>query len=114
MRKIFLRALICTLILFLGAVQATALDLQVGPMNFSPAPYDHPVAYPADVDAFGATLTIPFGSRDKACRNVTLNGRNLSHFTRQDAKDTAIVLMLISVSIGLYLLTASTVSVNSE
>ena len=109
MRKLFTLVLIFTLIFVLAAGQAAAIDLQIGTMNVSPAQNSHNFR-PANSNAFGAKLVIPFGARQKTRPGVTLNGRNVPNFSEQDAKDSAIVIMLYGVYIGLAVLAASSSS----
>ena len=109
MRKLFTLVFIFALIFVLTAGQAAAIDLQIGTMYVSPAQNPHGFR-PANSDAFGVKLVIPFGASQKERLDVTLNGGDVSLFSEQDAKDSAIVIMLYGVYIGLAVLAASSTS----
>jgi hypothetical protein len=91
---------ICTLILILCAGQAAAFDLQIGHLNFGPPPTDTAGHYQADNNSFGAMISIPLGFSKPGKTADTLNGQDLSQFTEQDAKDSAVVIMLVGVAIA--------------
>jgi hypothetical protein len=100
-----------TLILFLCTGQAAAFDLQIGHLNFGPAPAETTGHHPSANNGFGATLTVPLGfSGSNRPTSGTLNGQALSSFTEQDAKDSLIVIMLFGVAIAAGVLTASAAS----
>ena len=98
------------LILFLGAGQAAAFDLQIGHLRFNPAPDDLTGQYHKNDASFGALLTIPLGFSETGRPRDTLNGQNLSNFTQEDAKDSLIVIMLFGVAIAAGALTVSATS----
>ena len=111
MPQLLKRISICALILFFWASQAAAFDLQVGHLNFNPASNDRTGRYQSGNDAFGAMITIPFGSSQAGePGGDTLNGQNLSRFTQEDAKDSLIVIMLFGVAIAVGALTVSAAS----
>ena len=98
---------ICTLIFCFTAGQAAAFDLRIGPSHVGPPPGGTDGHRQIADSGFGAQLTIPIGFAQSKTTADTLNGQNLSHFTKQDAKDSAIVIMLFSVAIAAGALTVS-------
>ena len=107
---LFKRISICSLILFLGAGQAAAFDIQIGHLNFNPISNDSPGRYLNNNDAFGAMITIPLGHSGTGKPDGTLNGQSLSNFTQENAKDSLIVIMLFGVAIAAGALTVSAAS----
>ena len=110
MRKLLLRVMIATLILFLAIGHAAAFDFQIGHLNFGPPPADTAGYYQSDNSGFGASITIPLGFSASEQPSATLNGQDISRFTQQDAKDSLIVIMLFSVAIAAGVLSASAVA----
>ena len=110
MKFLFKRISICMLILFLGAGQAAAFDIQIGHLNFNPISNDSPGRYLNNNDAFGARITIPIGFAKSGKPVDTLNGQSLSRFTQENAKDSLIVIMLFGVAIAAGALTVSAAS----
>jgi hypothetical protein len=100
MMQLLKQICICTLILILCAGQAAAFDLQIGHLNFGPPPVDTTGRYQADNNGFGAMISVPLGFSESGIPADTLNGQDLSQFTEQDAKDSAVVIMLVVVGIA--------------
>ena len=110
MRNLFARLLICLLIVLFAASPAEAFDLQIGHLRFGPSPANTSGQPLRDAAGFGALLTVPLGFSRVKQSATTLNGQDISHFTKQDAKDSFIVIMMYSVAIGLGVLTVSAAS----
>jgi hypothetical protein len=110
MRKPFARILIFTFIFCLAAGQAAAFDLQIGHLDFGSPSADSMGPSAFDNSGFGAMVTIPFDASGSGAATTTLNGRDISQFTQQDAKDSLIVIMLFSVAIALGVLSANAVA----
>jgi len=108
MPKQLKRTCICTLIVILCASQAAAFDLQIGHLNFNPAANQPAGHYQSDNSGLGASITIPLGFSNSSKQTTsTLNGQDLAQFTEQDAKDSAIVIMLVVVGIAVTAFVAS-------
>ena len=110
LRVICRQCFICLLLFFLTTGQAAAFDLQVGHLNFGPAPAGSAGDCQANRSGFGAMVTLPLGFSESKPPNATLNGQDLSHFTRQNAQDSLIVIMLVGVAIAAGTLTVSIAS----
>ena len=100
MQPLTKRALICTLIFLFWASQAAAFDIRIGPTNFNPAAGEQTGRHQDPGSSFGAMVSIPLGSQATGRQSGTLNGQDLANFTKQDAKDSAIVIMLFGVAIA--------------
>ena len=107
MRKLLERFLLSVLIVLFMAVPAGAFDLRVGHLQFGPSPADMNSQPHRDDAAFGAMLTMPLNFSTVKPAKATLNGQDISYFTKQDAKDSAIVIMLFGVAIAAGALTVN-------
>lgn len=92
---------VAVLILCLSAGPCAAFDLQLGRMHAAPPPAGAFVPDRFDCTAVGVRISIPFGGAGADRSAATLNGRNVTAFTRQNAKDAAISIMLIGTAVAL-------------
>jgi hypothetical protein len=116
MAKRFIRCLVLPLVLCLTAANAAALDVQIGRIDAAYSAFDASDPRHGAGVAVGAMLTIPFGAAGPGPASATVNGRDIAGFTRQNAKDATISLMLIgtAIALGVLSVTALAGSISSD